>query len=214
MSFEAASRPSPTPVLACEPLPAGVGQLGDLDSSRPLGDFQWREVGLGEIAVVGFGFFRSHRDRDAPRFIPVAGLLFDLAAALEGVSLPGDLVGQGLLCPLVTGDVLHLGAVRRAQSRRRDRSVRLDLAVRDHRDVRIDSERAVPAGVEDPQVFEYRFELREKPSHFRRISEIGFGDDLHEGDARAIVIDQGVLRSVDARPPAIAGVLEAAGVFL
>jgi len=79
----------------------------------------------------------------------VARLLFDLAAAPEDVLLPGDLVRERLLCALVTGDVLHLGAVHVGEGVVADRPVGGDLALGDQGDVGVDAQAPVAGRVED-----------------------------------------------------------------
>jgi len=137
----------------------------------------------------------------------VAGLLLDLLSPLDSVFLSLCLVRQGFLSALVTGDVLYLGAVGRVQLRRVDLTVTVGL---DDREVRVDAETAVPGGVEHTEVLEYLLEFREKRPDLVGPAEVGLGDDLHERDAGAVVVDEGVVGGVDRATP----VSEATGVLL
>jgi len=160
VSFEADSRSSPYSLA--EALAAGVGQLRDRNLRFPVRHLQRGEVGLPEVPVILLGLLRAHGDGDAARLVPVARLLFDLAAAPEDVLLPGDLVRERLLCALVTGDVLHLGAVHVGEGVVADRPVGGDLALGDQGDVGVDAQAPVAGRVEDAEVLQHLFQLRQK----------------------------------------------------
>ena len=196
-------------VLLAESLAAGVGQFRDLDLLGPLRDPEHGQVGLGEVAVVLLLLLRTHRERDPFALVPVTGLLFHGLPTLERVLLPARLVGQRLLRPSVARDVLDLRPVRRRECLGPNRAVGCDLLVGHQRDVGVDPERAVARAVEDPEVFEDLREFGEEGPDLVRAPEVGFGDDLHQGDPGAVVVDAGVVGGVDAA----AGVLEAPRVL-
>jgi len=144
------------PVLLAEALAASVRQLRDRNLVFPVRHLQRGEVGLPEVAVILLGLLRTHRHGDATRLVPVASLLFDLATAAEDVTLAGDLVRERLLGALVTGDVLHLGAVGFGEGFLSYRPV-VDVLVGDQRDVGVDAEAPVAGRIEDAEVLEDLF---------------------------------------------------------
>src|SRR5690606_36179399 len=150
------------------------------------------EVGLREVPVVlGVGLHAARR-RDAGVLVPVPRLLDDGATGVEHGGLARDLVAHGPLDRAERVDVLRLGArAERRLGRGAQRQVHVgadvaalhpglrdveraeDVAQRLHVRAR-DLRRAVPRARDRPR------------------------DDLHERDARAVVVDERVLRAVDA----------------
>jgi len=149
VSFEAASRSNPYSSRKRSRRASGSSGIA---IRFPVGHLQGGEVALPEVAVILLGLLRAHPDRDAAVLVPVTGLLFDLAAATQDVLLSGDLVGERPLCASVTGDVLHLRAVHVVERVAVDRAVVRDVLVGDERDVCVDAQAPVAAGVEHAEV--------------------------------------------------------------
>ncbi len=150
----------------------------------------------------------------------MAGLLCDFTATLDGVLLAALLVGQGLLGALVTGDVLHLGAVCRREHVLGDGAVVGDVVGVDDGEISVDPQGAVTLAVEHAEVLQYLLQFREKGPHLARPAEVRLRDDLHQRRPRAVVVHQRVVGAVDRGDPgvkrtgALGDVCERPGVLL
>ena len=159
------------------------------------------EVGLGEVAVVVRLFLCAHRVGDAGVFVPVARLLHDALAGIQQRALPLDLVFE---CPADRTDRVHvldldLGAERLG-------------ALRAQRHVGVDAERALfHLHVGDADRLQDAAQLVHVGARLLRAAKVGPAHDLHEGDARPVVVDERVVGFVDAAAAAdmdgLAGVL-------
>ncbi len=159
------------------------------------------EVGLGEVAVVVGLLLRAHRVRTAVVLVPVPRLLHDALAALEDRDLPAGLVVDRPPQGTDRVEVLDLGP----------RSELLDARPA-HRHVRVDTQRALlHLHVGDPDRQQRRAQLVHVLAGLVGAAQVGLGDDLEEGHAGAVVVDERVRGVVDASAPAhvhgLAGVL-------
>ena len=121
----------------------------------------------------------AHGPRFATVGVEQAGLLLDLAAVLENFDLAPCLVFDGAHHEPHRIDVLDLAA--RAQS----------LARTTHRDVDVAAQAALlHIAVAGADVAQDRTHLAQVDAGLLGGSYVGLGDDLHQGDAGAIEIDE------------------------
>src|SRR5579871_105592 len=142
-------------------------------------ELQWKQVGIGEIAIVVFVFLEAHVSRLALLRIEEPRLLPDGSALLDDVDLAARLVLDGLRDKAHGIDVLDLAS-------RAERT-----AGPAHRDVDVGAHGALfHVAVAGPEIADDGPELPEKRRRLLARAHIGFGHDLHQRDARAIEIDE------------------------
>ena len=174
------------------------------------------EVGLGEVPVVLGLLLGPARRRDAGVLVPVPGLLHDPLPGVEPRGVPGHLVPHRALDAAQRVDVLGL----RAGAERDGVLLRAggvaDLGAQRH--VGVAAQRALL----HPHVGDAEPAQDVAQRADERLGDLGgavarpldrLGDDLDEGDAGAVVVDQRVLGPVDAAGGA-ADVQRLAGVLL
>src|SRR5690606_30523218 len=183
------------PPLGLEPTPTGDGQLRQrrADLLDPLAARRHRhQVGLGEVAVVLGVRLHAARRRRAVVLVEVARLLDDRQARVEHTRLAGDLVPDGALDRPERVHVLRLGArAERGVGAGAQRQVDVGAHVA-----------ALHAGLGDTEGAEdVAQRLHVRARHLGR-TLAGALDrprhDLDQRDARTVVVDERVLRAVDA----------------
>ncbi len=190
-------------IVRFEPATAGGGEFADVgaDGVEPgVIDLDGNEVGLGEVAVVGGGLLLALGFRFTFDVVPAPGLLggvldrlaifLPLAVLAVGLELEGTFNGSEAV------QVLDL------DDRRGDGlAVFFDVEV----DVGIAAERAfLHLAVGDAEVAEGEAQFFETSLGVLGGANVGLGDDLQEGDTRAVQVDLG---------EAAGAVGELAGVF-
>ncbi len=118
----------------------------------------------------------------------MSGFLIDRPVPLERVSLTRDFVTQGFFGSFVGRNVLYLRSVCLLGFF----SVRIG-----ERNVCVHPQTTVSGGIEHPEIFEDFLEFRQKGPHLPGRPEIWGSDNFEQRDARAVVIDPGVLRRGD-----------------
>ena len=173
---------------AADLLQTGTGLRGELgergsDLRQPgLADQQRRQVGLGEVAVIGAALLPAHHEGLLLCIIPEAGLLVDGATCLDLSNLAFDLEADGLAKELEGVEVLDLHL--RSEG----------LAPHGpHRYVGIAAHGAVGEdAVVDPDGNKDGAQLLEVGRGLLCGAQLGLGDDLDEPGAGPVEVDQRV----------------------
>ena len=175
--------------------------LADLVDER-ISELEWHHVGLGEVAVVVRLLLAAKRAGHLSRDVVVAGLLDDLAAALDEFDLADDLVRETVVHRLEAVHVLDLGL-----------GAQLGLATLAYAHVRVDPHgpllhRAVADAERQPD----EPELLGEAASLLRSPDVRLADQLDQRGAGAIEVHQRLGRTRD--PPfAPADVDHLAGVL-
>ncbi len=191
----------PQAVLLDEPGALGGRQFrhrrADL-GQPPLAHAQRQQIRFGEVAVIVSVLLAPHRHGFAGIGVVQAGLLNDLAAALDDGDLALDLVVESLLEESERVQVFHLDL--RAESLR---------AAQAHRHVGVATQVSLlHIARRDFGELEQQLQLVQVSVGLVRIPQVGFGDDLDQRRAAAVEVDVGVpVRVAKAVVQALAGVV-------
>src|SRR5579859_5856187 len=176
--------------LGDEALALGARELGHRRANAldvRVVEYQRRQIGIREVAVVLRLLLAAQAEGRPGVLLPAARLLHDAAAAVEHRGLARDLVGDGLLDEAERVDVLELDA--RAE-------LRLARGADAHVGVAAEAplfEVAVVDADEDEDVAQRAQVLR----RLGRRAQVGLADDLDEGHAGAVQVDDARVRVVD-----------------
>src|SRR5262249_11976372 len=142
-------------------------------------DFERRQVGFREVAVIGRVLFRTHRVGLAFLLVPQPRFLRDLSAGLQNRDLAVDLVFNGLLQEPQGVDVFDL---------RPDAELRLASAT--HRDVRVAAQIAFfHVAVAYVYVLQRAAQAVDVIISLPARTEIRLADDFEQRRARAVEVD-------------------------
>ena len=159
----------------------GARQLGHrgLDALHPLiGNHQRRQVGVGEVAVIGRVFLGAHGARLAGVGVEQHGGLLDGVAVFDLLNLPAHFKVDGLLHELEAVQVLDFAA--RAQRR----------TGAAHRDIGVAAEAAfLHVAVADADPGDDLVQLLGVGHGLVAGADVGLGDDFEQRRARAVQVD-------------------------
>jgi len=147
-----------------------------------LREFERQQVGIGEVTVIVRLFLGTHRARFALDAVEQPRLLIDRAAILDDVDLPARLDLDRLTDEADRIDVLDFAA-------------RAKLAARlSHRNVDIGAQVALfHVAVAGAQIAQDGPEFGDVGLRLLGRAHVGLGHDFHQGNARAIEIDVGIV---------------------
>ena len=161
----------------------GVGQLGNLLAAvldEGVVQIKRGQVGIGEQTIIVGRLFHAHDHRALAAGLPMASLLIDDAALFEHLGLTANLVGKAIMQALERVEVLELGL-----------GTQLGLATATKTHIAIAAHGALLHGaIGDAQGHKDATELFHKQACFLGRAQVGFGHELNERRAAAVVIDE------------------------